>query len=96
MRRTHPILALLVLLVLGFSFAVPTEDLSETSYDESEAQPWENVPTGLSWMSEVAATEPERTAQHPPARLRVRPRRMDAHPFSGARVILALVCTLLC
>ena len=43
MRRPRPPLVLCVLLFLGLSLAVPAEDLTETAYDESEAQPCEST-----------------------------------------------------
>jgi len=38
------ILVLFVLLVFGVSLAVPTEDVQETSSDESESLPYEGTP----------------------------------------------------
>ena len=36
MRKSRSVLTLIVLLVFGFSLAVPAEDVPETAYDESE------------------------------------------------------------
>ena len=44
MRQSRSVLVLLVALVLSVSFAVPTEDVPETAYDESEALPYERTP----------------------------------------------------
>jgi hypothetical protein len=42
-------LVLIVVLVLGVSFAIPAEDVSETAYDESESLPCESTP--VAWIA---------------------------------------------
>jgi hypothetical protein len=44
MKRPCFLLILFVLLGFGASLAVPTEDLPETAYDESESLPYETTP----------------------------------------------------
>ena len=44
MRRIHAIVVLAVLLTFGLSFAIPADNLPETSYDESEPAPYETTP----------------------------------------------------
>jgi len=44
MRVLGSAFVLLAALVLGLSFAVPVEDAPDTSYDESEALPYEGTP----------------------------------------------------
>jgi len=53
MKVAHSIVAVLAALVLSVSFAVPAEDVLETSYDESEALPYESTPV-FSSMQESA------------------------------------------
>lgn len=44
MRVLRTALVLLAAFALSLSFAVPVEDVPETSYDESEALPYESTP----------------------------------------------------
>jgi hypothetical protein len=44
MRRAHAIVVLAMLLPFGLSFAIPVDNLPETSYDESEPAPYEIAP----------------------------------------------------
>jgi hypothetical protein len=44
MRVLHFALVLLAIFALSISFAIPTEDVPETPYDESEALPYEMTP----------------------------------------------------
>ena len=48
MRGTRYVLVLLVAFAFGLSFALPTEDVPETAYDESESLPYESVPLSSS------------------------------------------------
>jgi hypothetical protein len=59
MRKPRFALALLLLLGLGASQAVPAEDLPETAYDESETLPYERTPP----LSITVTQSPERTAK---------------------------------
>ena len=52
------ILALLVVLVLGLSFAVPEEDASETSYDESESLPFDRIPVVSIGAAKISRSAP--------------------------------------
>jgi hypothetical protein len=59
MRRPCSVLVLLLLLVFGVSVVVPTEDVPETPYDESEALSYEGTP-----LSSIALPQPSgRTAK---------------------------------
>ena len=103
MRRPCSILVLCVLLGFGVSLAVPAEDVPETSYDESEAVPYESTPV-FSIVAPQAAAQIAQSALsslhhkldapllHPSARVR----HTDAHRFANERSWLALLCTLLC
>ena len=109
MRRMRTcVVFFFVLLVLGLSPALPAEDVPITVYDESEAQPYESSPSILSLMgqtasaipmalSEIQAVQNEPRLQTAIPFLRsVKPAtRADAHRFTGARSLLAQVCTLL-
>ena len=44
MAYLRPMLVLLISLVLSVSFAVPTDDVRETAYDESESLPCDRTP----------------------------------------------------
>ena len=44
MRVLRSVLVLLAAFALSMSFAIPVEDLPDTSYDESEAAPYERTP----------------------------------------------------
>src|ERR1022692_4059999 len=44
MRKPRSALVLFVLLVLSLTLAVPAEDVLETTYDESETQPYAAIP----------------------------------------------------
>ena len=103
MRKASSILVLFVLLAFGASLAVPAEDVPETAYDESEGLPCEGTPLFSIVVPLVAA----RTTQAVPSSLHPRLgapslftpahiRDTDAHRAAGARVSLALLCTLLC
>jgi len=51
MRKLRRPCLFAVLLILGFSLGLPTEDLPDTAYDESETLPYEDT----SALSDVAA-----------------------------------------
>src|ERR1019366_771632 len=55
MRKPRFALILFVLLVFGLTLAVPAEDVLETTYDESETQPYEAIPL-LSIASPLTAS----------------------------------------
>src|ERR1039457_5313978 len=103
MKKPRSALILFVLLVLSFSLAVASEDLLETTYDESETQPYEAIPL-FSSLSPLAASG---TPQAVPSSVRVHfgvPSRLARACFAGkvshrpdkAHVAVALLCTLLC
>ena len=103
MRRPSSIFVLFVLLAFGTSLAVPTEDVPETVYDESEGLPYEDTPLVSIVLSPLSA----RTIEPPLSSLRLRidapspftPARVhdtDAHRSGDVRISLALLCTLLC
>ena len=100
----HTCVVLFVLLVLGLSPALPAEDLPGTAYDESETQPYESSPSISNLMAETAfvsqtALSEIQVVQNMP-RQTATPflrsvNRADADRFTGARSLLAQVCTLL-
>jgi hypothetical protein len=93
----------ILLLVLGLSWAVPAQDLPETTYDESEALPCESTPLVSEVIPPAAApaTQLVRISEHlqlaePFRAAAVRINRTEARRSSEALVALALLCTLLC
>ena len=93
----------LMFLALGLSMGLPAEDVLETTYDESEAVPYE----GTALFSIAAPTVAARTTQDVPSSLRLEPgasstfvparaHDTDANRFADARPSLTLLCTLLC
>jgi hypothetical protein len=103
MRKPRSALILFVLLVLSLTLAVPAEDVLETTYDESETQPYEDVPL----FSILLPSATGCTTQAPISGLHLHsgaPSRLARTCFAGkvshrsakARVALALLCTLLC
>jgi len=102
MRKLRPPLVLFVLLFLGMSLAVPADDLMETAYDESEAQPCESTPLISNVTLQAASATPTvRIAQgrqlaSPTQATAARINVTDAHRPAEAQVALALLCTLLC
>lgn len=103
MRRPCSILVLFVFLGFGVSLAVPAEDVPETSYDESEAVPYESTPV-FSTVAPQASTQIAQSTLRSLHRKRDAPlllpsarvRHTDAHRFVNERRWLALLCTLLC
>jgi hypothetical protein len=103
MRKPRSALILFMLLVLSLSLAVPAEDVLETTYDESETQPYEDVPL-FSILLPLAAGGMTQAVLSG-VRLRsgtafpfvvTRSNGADAHQPTGCRVALALRCTFLC
>jgi hypothetical protein len=99
---------LFVLLVLGLSPALLAEDLAETAYDESEAQPYECSPSISNLMGQIASAIQTALSEIQAVQNALRLQtaapflrsikaitRADAHRFTGARSLLAQVCTLL-
>ena len=103
MRKPRFALILFVLVVLGLTLAVPAEDVLETTYDESETQPYEAIPL-LCIASPLTArgmTQAVLNGARPRSDTPVRPavatsNDRDQHPTAEARIALALLCTLLC
>jgi hypothetical protein len=93
----------LMFLALGLSVGLPAEDVMETTYDESEAVPYE----GTALFSIEDPPMAARTTQDVPSSLRLEPgtsspfvparvRDADANRSAEARPSLTLLCTLLC
>jgi hypothetical protein len=78
MSRSGSALVLFVAVVLGLSFAVPAEDVPETSYDESESLPLESTPV-------VSVAEPEAVAEAPAVRPRTSQLRLSSLRRPGAQ-----------
>ncbi len=74
MTTSRPALVLFVSLVLSVSFAVPAEDVLETSYYESESPPFEGTP-----LFSVAVTKT--VAQAPHMRTRAPMFCLSSHEF---------------
>jgi hypothetical protein len=102
MRKPRSALILFVLLVLSLSFAVPAEDALETTYDESETQPYEAIPLfSILLLAAGRATQAVLTPVRPhlgvPSRLGLtRFADKTSHRSANAHLALALLCTLLC
>ena len=102
MRKPRPPLVLFVLLFLGLSQAVLAEDLMETAFDESEAQPCESTPIVSNVTAQAASATPTvRIAQgrklaNPTQVIATHINPTDAHRPAAAQVALALLRILLC
>jgi hypothetical protein len=102
MKKPRSALILFVLLVLGFSLAVASEDLLETTYDESETQPYEAIPFfSIPLLAAGCTTQVVlrgvRLHFGAPSRLaRACFVGKVSHRPAKAHVALALLCTLLC
>lgn len=102
MRKPRPPLVFFVLLFLCLSLALPAEDLMETAYDESEAQPCESTPLVSNVTPKAASATPTvridqgRQLTSPTQLNATRINVTDAHRPAEAQVALALLCTLLC
>jgi len=101
-------LVFVAVLVLGLVSAIPVEDLPQTSYDESETQPYEgslpisNLAAQTASVTQTTLSEtqagrsPLSLQASTPLPLSARPiTRTDAPRFAGARRLLSQVCTLL-
>jgi hypothetical protein len=108
MRETHRCLVFVVVLLLGLSPALPAEDLPGTTYDETEAQPYEssvpisNLMAQTASETQTALSETQAVESAPrlqtstPFPLAAQPLiGAHAHRFTVARGLLAQVCTLL-
>ena len=93
----------LMFLVLDLSVGLPAEDVLETTYDESEAVPYEgstlfsieDPPTAARTTQEVPSSlrlEPGASSPFVPARVHD----TDANRSAEAPASLTLLCTLLC
>lgn len=103
MKKPRSIFVALLLLGFGVSLAVPTEDVPETAYDESEALPYECT-------SQYSTIIPSAAVRKTPSPLNpfhsdlqalstYRPahgRDVGANRFASARALSALLCVLLC
>ena len=100
MRRPRSTVALLVLLFLTFSLALPAEDLPETTYDESEGLFYEASPQISNLTPQAAISTSRIRVPTELAILSIRTsltdRSIQAGRFAKARVALALRCILLC
>ena len=102
MRKLRSALIFFVLLALGLFVAVPAEDVSETAYDESEGVPYEGTPL-IAGLMPVAAVSMALAATSAVRLLLTTPFQATAKRVNGTdtrsgevRVVLALLCTLLC
>ena len=97
------VIVFLMILALGLPLGLAAEDVPETTYDESEALPFEGAPL----FSIAAPPGAARTTQEMPSSLRLGPgasslfapahiHDTDANRSADARLSLALLCTLLC
>ena len=92
MRVLRTALVLLAAFALSLSFAVPVEDVPETSYDESEALPYESTPP-FSIMEQESVLAPR--LEFPPQLQREAKRKMlaepserETHPIGDSVIIL--------
>lgn len=102
MRRLGSALILFVLLALSLALAIPAEDVPETTYDESETEPYESTPLISELMSEAPASSAwigvtldhhfEAQAPQNPTRAPGK----EAHLLPAGRTALSFLCTLLC
>jgi len=108
MRRAYTCVVFLMMLVSGLAYAVPAEDLPDTSYDESESQPCESRLPISSLMEQTASATRTAVSEAPAARtatllqtttsspLGAKPvARPVGHRFAVPRSLLSHVCTLL-
>ncbi len=95
--------AFLIILVLGMSLGLPTEDVLDAIYDESGALPYEVIPL----FSSAAQQLPSRTTQPPLSFFHPTPRapspfalahtrNTDVPRCTDARDLSAQLCILLC
>jgi hypothetical protein len=105
MNRILNCLVFLAILVLGLSPVVLAEDLPDTAYDESETQPYErgvDLTSQTTSEAQAAITQAHAvpSALRPPTPIPFQRNAKPvsdpyAHRFTGARGLLAQVCTLL-
>ena len=101
MKKNRFMLVFFVLLAFGFCFAVPAQDLPETDYDESQADPYEPAPqisglTSDSTASSETVVEVARPCLHEVPQHAVRNQRTDLPRLAALRPVLSLLCTFLC
>lgn len=103
MRKPRSAVLFFVLLVFGLSLAVPAEDVPETAYDESGASPYLSTPLFSNLISQattlVTGTLRSAAGLRPGTLSRFAIARItgtDRHRSAKARVVRALLCTLLC
>jgi len=101
MRKSRSCLILSVLLVFSFSLAFAPEDLLETTYDESETQPFEGMPRSAVLAVQAAArtTQKALSSSHFKAgatALFAAARVHDSAANRSSSVSSALLCTLRC
>jgi hypothetical protein len=102
MSKPRCALALFMALVFGLSCAVPTEDLAETPYDESESLPFESIPVfyiapalALLAITQTSLLSLPACSAAPGSRAAT-PRSESIPHAAGARAGLALRCALRC
>jgi hypothetical protein len=98
MREPCSILIFCVLLGFGVSLAIPTEDVAETAYNESEALPYEGTPLFSSVVLRASARALQPVSKSgPPFHLGSPTRRCErcaehkawlAHPVFDSLIIL--------
>jgi F0F1-type ATP synthase membrane subunit c/vacuolar-type H+-ATPase subunit K len=103
MRNPRSALILFVLLLLSLAFAVPAEDVLETTYDESETQPYEAIsPFAIAVPSlAVGTTRPVLSSLQLTTGVTslfgsARVHDAVANQSADSRVSFALLCTLRC
>ena len=103
MRKARFAFLFFVLLVFGFSLAVPAENLPETAYDESEGLPYGSTPLFSNVISQAAAPKAQdvRSAVDLGSRAlfpftSTRLNGKDASGSPNVRGALALLCILRC
>lgn len=101
MKKPRSVFVVLLLLGFGLSLAVPTEDVPETAYDESEALPCECTPQYSTTMPSAAVRMTRSNPFHSDVQslstnYSAHGRGIGAHRFANARALSALLCILLC
>lgn len=91
MRVLRSALVLLAAFALSLSFAVPVEDVPETSYDESEALPYESTPP-FSLMQQESTLAPRlefpRQFHEAKREMLAESSEREAHPICDSVIIL--------
>ncbi len=105
MRKSRYVrLVLAALLTSVLSWAVPTEDLTETSYDESQSLPYQiSAPTSADKPQRIPSVDPALLTGHDhPAPDSFRSITLDtgdaqvSHRFGETATALAFLCFFLC